>query len=152
MACWFVMDRRVASELKKNYFFICCRPPVMGTRQFSPTGKRWQVWDWAGIFSHDQSVASHVFSCLQKRFACHQFVNIGRDNRGRFLDQGLSVALQSLDPLLDVWWKKYDVIRKAVMRWHYRKSETSLCDKYKCDYSLNAFSDQGQRRRKREDV
>ena len=23
-----VMDRRVASELKKNYFFICCRPPV----------------------------------------------------------------------------------------------------------------------------
>ena len=28
MARWFVMDRRVASELKKNYFFICCRPPV----------------------------------------------------------------------------------------------------------------------------
>ena len=25
MARWFVMDRRVASELKKNYFFICCR-------------------------------------------------------------------------------------------------------------------------------
>ena len=38
MARWFVMDRRVASELKKNYFFICCRPPVRGTRQFSPTG------------------------------------------------------------------------------------------------------------------
>ena len=41
MARWFVMDRRVASELKKNYFFICCRPPVMGTRQFLRlTGKR----------------------------------------------------------------------------------------------------------------
>ena len=29
MARWFVMDRRVASELKKNYFFICCRSRLL---------------------------------------------------------------------------------------------------------------------------
>ena len=43
MARWFVMDRRVASELKKNYFFYLLSPAREGTRQFSPTGKRWQA-------------------------------------------------------------------------------------------------------------
>ena len=48
------------SELKK-FLKECCRPPVMGTRQFlellGSAGRR----ERAGIFSHNQSVASQIF-------------------------------------------------------------------------------------------
>ena len=61
MARWFVMDRRVASELKKNYFFYLLSPARDG---YATVFTYWEALTdvrRAGIFSYDQSVASHVF-------------------------------------------------------------------------------------------
>ena len=63
MARWFVMDRRVASELKKNYFFICCRPPV--TREgYATVFTYWEALAGVRLSRHFLSRSVGCFPCF----------------------------------------------------------------------------------------
>ena len=71
MARWFVMDRRVASELKKNYFFICCRPPVRVRDSFHLLGSADRCETEQAFSLTISRLLPMFFICLQKRFAFH---------------------------------------------------------------------------------